>query len=286
MKTTTSVPGVTAPSQFLKTIKAVSPRHRAFENFCNFVEAAYCSYAKPMARSERDAGALEKRYMNVVAHYRDEPLAMHRMSEALAELFLCVPSHHGDFLGETYMLGDFNNKHLDQFFTPYEICKLQAAMTIGSGNDLERIVAERGYVRILDPACGSGGQIIAAADYIRSRGLDPHRNMFATLIDIDPLCMAMSFLQMTFLDIPAVVLLGNSIKQEYREIAYTAAGLKVLSNEPVPTAETETSATNGVVLREPKATIVEAPRSTAKEERPATARVREPAPVFEQQSLF
>lgn len=63
-----------------------------------------------------------------------------------------------DLLGTTYEELGFCNARAGQFFTPYCVCAAMARISCG---DVLRVVQEKGYCSINDPACGAGRTLIA-----------------------------------------------------------------------------------------------------------------------------
>ena len=65
-----------------------------------------------------------------------------------------------DFLGSMYMELGLGNDHAGQFFTPYNVCRAMAEITVPK--DFPQF--ERpGYITINDPACGAGATLIVTA---------------------------------------------------------------------------------------------------------------------------
>jgi hypothetical protein len=62
------------------------------------------------------------------------------------------------------------NKARGQCFTPYDLCRAMAEMTIG--NDLTEKIQAKGFITASEPACGSGAMIIALAETMQSRGIN------------------------------------------------------------------------------------------------------------------
>ncbi len=214
--------------EFLTQLERISAAHRPYENFTNFLEAAYCAIAKRCASNLETASALEARYMTVAQLYARDPTAMTRMSEALGLLTLTLATYQGDFLGKLFMAADFGNRHKGQFFTPYDVASFMAQMTLDE-RELRCAQAQGRVLTLLDPACGSGTQIIAAADYITEIGLDVRAVLRATLVDVDRLAFQMAYLQMTLKGIPAICVHGNSLTEEEFERALTPAALAQLN---------------------------------------------------------
>ena len=81
----------------------------------------------------------------------------------------------------------------------------------------------KGFPDLMEPACGAGGMVIAMADALMQAGLNYQRAMHATCIDIDPRCVHMTYLQLSLLHIPAIVLHGNSLSNQVWGRWYTPA---------------------------------------------------------------
>jgi len=218
-------------AEFKKLVAQVSSAHRPYENFVNFMEAAYCAIAKRNALDAERAAALEQRYMRVVEKYAREPEAMTRLSHLLGFLTQTIPDYHGDFLGEAYMGAGFANAHAGQFFTPFEVCSLMARMNFDE-ECLARIKEEGRPIRVSDPACGAGAQILAVGECLAERGLDVQQYLLATLVDIDKIAFQMAYLQMTLKGIPAICVHGNSLSREEYERALTPAAIRLLMRTP------------------------------------------------------
>ncbi|MCR1769744.1 N-6 DNA methylase [Burkholderia glumae] len=164
----------------------------------------------------------EARYLEVIKPYRAEEV--HSFSEMLANLMLAFVDLHklgefADVLGSLYMRLELGNDRVGQFFTPYNVSRMMGQMQVGDGTDIRA----REFVTVLDPACGAGGMIIAFADAAKSAGLDYRLCMHATCVDIDVRCVHMTYVQLSLLDIPAVVIHGNSLIDERRSVWLTPA---------------------------------------------------------------
>ena len=112
-------------------------------------------------------------------------------------------------------------KSWGQFFTPWEVCQLNAALTVDQAG-VEAAIAQHGYVGVMDPAVGSGALLLATIDRFEDFGVDVHRQVFVEGTDIDPLARMMCFLQLSARGVPARVILGNSLTLETSEVSYTA----------------------------------------------------------------
>lgn len=168
----------------------------------------------------------EQRYLQVIAQY--ERAELDQLVQAFAHLVMSYElrveaADFGDVLGSTFMMLDMGNAGAGQFFTPYEVSRLMGNMMMGDGQALVDKANEQGFVRVLEPACGAGGMLIAAAHAMHEAGLDYQQCMHATAIDIDQRCVHMTFIQLALLHVPAVVIHGNGLTGECRGQWFTPA---------------------------------------------------------------
>ncbi|MFF7060609.1 N-6 DNA methylase [Achromobacter spanius] len=170
--------------------------------------------------------AREQRYLQVIAQYERAELDL--LVQAFSHLVMAYEvrvqaADFGDVLGSTFMMLDMGNAGAGQFFTPYEVSRLMGNMMMGNGQDLVDRTSVRGFVRVLEPACGAGGMLIAAAHAMHDAQLNYQQCMHATAIDIDQRCVHMTFIQLALLHVPAVVIHGNGLTGECREQWFTPA---------------------------------------------------------------
>lgn len=163
--------------------------------------------------------------MAVIRRYAREKEAPQRMAELFARLSVALSTYSGDFLGEAYMTAEFGNKYAGQFFTPFCISSLLARMNV-TRDCVEAARAQGRPLQLMEPASGAGGMVIAVAEHLQADGFDLADSLFATLVDIDALCMQMGFLQISCKGIPAVCVHGNSLSVEEYACAYTIAGAR------------------------------------------------------------
>lgn len=168
----------------------------------------------------------EQRYLQVIAQY--ERSELDKLVQAFAHLVMSYElrveaADFGDVLGSTFMMLDMGNAGAGQFFTPYEVSRLMGGMMMGDGQALVDKKNEQGFVRVLEPACGAGGMLIAAAHAMHEAGLNYQQCMHATAIDIDQRCVYMTFIQLALLHVPAVVIHGNGLTGECRGQWFTPA---------------------------------------------------------------
>ena len=201
-----------AKKAFVKTVNDMSGKYPAVTIFSDFVEMAACS----LHNAFRKRDDLEKRYLDTAKKYSTEEL--NRLSSLLAYIVEGLEDRFGDFLGECYESLEITNGNLGQFFTPYCVAKLSAAVTI---TDNEVNQAKNGVIRINEPACGGGAMIVATLDVLKEKGVNYQKHAFVTAMDLDSRCVYMTYITLTLLGCPAVVVLGNTLTLEVFDTFYT-----------------------------------------------------------------
>ena len=174
----------------------------------------------------RQADAREDRYRQIMGHYEKDEAQ--QLAQAFAHLVMAFEESQavgefGDLLGSTFMMLDMGSSQNGQFFTPYDVSRMMGMMLMGEGQELVKKIGERGFVRLLEPACGAGGMVIAAAQSLHQAGVPYQQSMHAVAIDIDRRCAHMTFLQLALLHIPAQVIHGNALSGQAWEHWYTPA---------------------------------------------------------------
>ena len=126
----------------------------------------------------------------------------------------------GDILGEIYSSLELTNAKAGQFFTPYNVCKMMAAINMGDGLTAE--IERKGYISVSDPCGGAGAMLIAFAEQCMDSGINYQQSVLFVAQDIDPAVALMCYVQMSLLAMPGYVVIGNSlIPSENYDIWYT-----------------------------------------------------------------
>lgn len=138
------------------------------------------------------------------------PTSLELCSAALGVMTVALEQRRHDFLGELYMQ-HLQAKELGQFFTPPELSRLIAEMTVGHASEYQR----EGEVTFFnEPACGVGGMVIAADEVLRSRGVDTQRRTHWVCQDVSITAIFGAYIQLTLLGISADVVWGNTLSAE------------------------------------------------------------------------
>ena len=133
---------------------------------------------------------------------------MHDFSKAFG--FLVNEMHatpFTDILGEFYLeVASHSSKQArGEFFTPAHLSKAIARMLF----DTDAIKEKNKPVTVNEPACGSGGMVLAIAEIFAPDSVDLLR---VTCQDINPIAADMCFINTSLWGIPAQVILGDTIR--------------------------------------------------------------------------
>ncbi|MGQ3212346.1 N-6 DNA methylase [Shinella sp.] len=157
----------------------------------------------------------EARYVEIARKCGSETMAT--FSKIFGEVVMALEEKPQDILGMTFHALELHNKARGQFFTPYPICQLMARIIAGSAEDMQKAIAERGFMLAQEPAVGSGAMIVALAEAILEAGFNYQQLLHVTAVDIDPRAVHMAYIQFSLLHIPATVIVGDSLAMRFRE---------------------------------------------------------------------
>ncbi|MEO3323775.1 SAM-dependent DNA methyltransferase [Enterobacter cloacae] len=125
----------------------------------------------------------EQKYLRIVGGYEKEDVT--RMAQLLAHVVNGLGEASGDFLGRVFMQLELGDKYRGQFFTPWDVARM------------------------------------IFADVLRKAGWPPHRYLWVSATDIDPLAAGMAYIQLSLCGIAGEVVAGNTLVNERRRILYT-----------------------------------------------------------------
>jgi type I restriction-modification system DNA methylase subunit len=201
----------------LESFRSGVSSYRLFQDFCEMA-ALSISNAVPVG-SQEVRGRREKQYLSVAGKYKDNEMEIFaQMLGAVTMAFEEDPDQ--DFLGRVFMLAEFGNADLGQFFTPYNVSKLLAEMNFASkikGADFK----EKGYISVCDPCVGAGGMLIAVFNAAKESEINPQTQILFHGIDLSPQAAYMAYIQCSLLGLSAIISIGNSLTLECFETFYT-----------------------------------------------------------------
>ena len=163
---------------------------------------------------EKTIQTRERVYLDLINKY--PPEFKEEFPKIFALLVLEMEEHFGkgyykDCLGELFMSLRVYNKNQGQFFTPDSIGRL-IGDTFDFGTDyFKSILEEKGYITMLEPACGGGALILGACESAVKAGLNLEDNVLVYATDLDSRCVAMTYIQLSLYGIPAIVQQKNAL---------------------------------------------------------------------------
>lgn len=184
-------------------------RHQVFEDF---VSCSVIALQNALSFCEKR----EQKYLRIVARYEKPDVVS--MAKLLAHVVNGLEDKPGDFLGRIFMQLEMGDKYRAQFFTPWSVGVMIARMQLGK---VEENFRNKPFITLSEPACGAGCMALAFASVLREAGYSPHRYLWVSATDIDPLAAGMAYIQLSLCGVAGEVVIGNSLNDERRRVLYT-----------------------------------------------------------------
>src|SRR5690625_492265 len=204
--------------EFMRIVRDLSRRHQPWTVFGDFCEMAAISLANAVTigelRDEREA-----RYLQIVGRY--QPEEVRTFPRLLGLVTMALETKTDDFLGRVFMNLELYNHWRGQYFTPDALSIMMGRLTIAGA--AQQTIEERGFVRVLEPAAGSGAMVMAFAEELRAAGYNYQRQLHAECWDVDQTAAHMAVIQLSLMLIPAKIVIGNSLSMEVRDVFHTPA---------------------------------------------------------------
>lgn len=148
----------------------------------------------------------EDQYLAIISRYSaDEALSI---SQAFAYMINEMEQKpFTDILGDYYLeaASHSSKQARGEFFTPPCISQMMARMLF----DVDTVKAKGLPVTVNEPACGSGGMVLAVAQLFAPDSVDLLR---VTCQDINPIATDMCFINTSLWGIPAQIILGDTLR--------------------------------------------------------------------------
>jgi N-6 DNA Methylase len=195
-------------------------RRNKFDGWSDWLTITSCSihqglYQLGVLEADELSQQVEEEFLAVAN--RNTPEQMGYFRQLTATVAQLIQSGY-DIMGDLFQLMELHNPHAAQYFTPPDVAAL--LVRLGMGN-LKEQIEDHGRVTIADHACGSGGLLLAAADYIESLGYDPKEVAVFEGIDLDRDCFNMAYTQLSLRGLQAVIHHGNTLTLEIHETRCT-----------------------------------------------------------------
>ena len=181
--------------KIIKTIQSMIGKYGVYNIFEDWVRMIALAYANQIVFSEKR----EEEYLEIMKKYDDAEHS--KFYEMYAWLLEWSEEQMTDMLGYIYMHLELGSKAHGQFFTPYHVCQMMAKMQKYDGK----------IIKVNEPSCGAGGNIIALAEALKEQGINYQQKMEVICQDIDTKAVYMTYVQMCLYGIPAIVYQANTL---------------------------------------------------------------------------
>lgn len=169
------------------------------------------------------------RYQEIVDGMEPETVSAYARMSAL--LYLAVRENWDeprDILGSVYHELNLNNAWNGQYFTPDDVCRMMALLTLGE----DRLdSASQDLMTVNEPACGSGAMVIGSVWAMKKSGFDYRKKSLFYAQDIDIRCVWMAYIQLALYEVPAIVVHSNTLTMEEWSRWYTPHAIACLLKE-------------------------------------------------------
>ncbi len=192
--------------EFQKVFSVLCDRRSPWQAWADFVECAAIGISNAVDHESKTSKEREARYVRIMKTYtKAEREAFCNLFALMVDALEANPNQ--DFLGEMFMALELGNHWKGQFFTPYHLCEFMAKCSL---QDVETYIERRGWVGVMDPACGAGALLIAARNEFARKGIGYRQTLFVCQ-DIDHVAGLMCYIQLSLLGCAGYVVIADSL---------------------------------------------------------------------------
>lgn len=179
-------------------LKANAGAQRLSTVFDHFIEMSAISFRNSVDRGGH--ARREARYLEIAGTY--DRVQLERFAHALALVVDRMEKEPEDVLGHLYMDLGLGNSHMGQFFTPFDVAKLVASISV---EDLIAKIKADGYATVHEPACGAAAFMIALCLELKSAGINYQKALRISAEDLSIQAVHMAYIHLTLMHVPAVI---------------------------------------------------------------------------------
>lgn len=191
--------------RFIEIFDRLCRSRQPWQVWSDFVTMSATAISNSVNADQADTR--ERRYQEIVSGY--QPVERKLFPHLVAETVNALEKNPAqDYLGDLYMGLGLGNHWRGQFFTPYHLCQAMAEISL---QDAYEQICRNEWISILDPACGAGATLIAAANTLLGKGVNYQERALFVGQDIDPIVAMMCYIQLSLLGCPGYVAIGNSL---------------------------------------------------------------------------
>lgn len=192
---------------FVKIIRSMGNRHEAWRIWSDAIHMIAITISNAVDAQRRDRR--EEQYLSIIKAYSKEEVDQFPKLFALIIQALELNPDQ-DFLGRMYMQLELGNKWKGQFFTPFNVSRMMAEISL---SDALELIDRRGWISVCDNCVGAGGMLLAAAAVFRKHEVNYHDHVLFVGQDIDERAVMMSYIQLSLLGCPGYLKVGNTLTE-------------------------------------------------------------------------
>ena len=193
--------------EFTSLFNLLCTRHNRYETWCNLVYM----WSDMLSFMFDDNQSKERKddYLKLLEQYDDaEKDIISNMLKVLGQAYTVKPNQ--DFLGDFYMHNKIHDTSKGQFFTPYHISELMAAMTYNK-DETESEIKRKGFISCVDSCCGSGVMLLAYANEMIKQGIKNRKNILLIGQDLSEIAARMCYIQMSINGLLGIIKIDDSL---------------------------------------------------------------------------
>ena len=153
--------------------------------------------------------ANESEYKRVSSNYSRAELD--KISQIFAKIIEMLEENpYSDLLGDLYMQLNMGSDALGQMFTPYNVSYMMSEMSC-SINKIKSEIAERGYIKVLEPTCGGGANIISICELLHKNDINYQNQCVIVCQDLSRIAALMCYTVLSLIGCSAVIKIGDSL---------------------------------------------------------------------------
>ena len=192
--------------EILTRIESLSRSRQTWQVWSDLICAMACTLSNSCDKDPELWKEREKEYVSCIKRLGG--------AELPAEIFGLIiealeTNPWQDLLGDLYMRLNLGSHWHGQFFTPFNLCRLMASISIDR-KPAERL-REHGWVSVSDPSVGGGATLIAAAEEFKKQDINYQTQVLFVGQDVDRVAGLMAYIQLSLLGCPGYIVIGNTL---------------------------------------------------------------------------
>lgn len=153
--------------------------------------------------------ANESEYKRVSSNYSRAELD--KISQIFAKIIEMLEENpFRDLLGDLYMQLNMGSDALGQMFTPYNVSYMMSEMSCNI-NKIKSEIAERGYIKVFEPTCGGGANIISICELLYKNDINYQNQCVIVCQDLSRIAALMCYIVLSLIGCSAVIKIGDTL---------------------------------------------------------------------------